>query len=370
MLLAPVLQIDFGKGCLTELSEMTKQEVEQRQTARKGFTLVELLVVIAIIGILIAVLLPAIQSAREAARRTQCKNNLKQLSLAVRNYESAHKTFPSGGWGYQWGPDPDHGYGISQPGSGFYSILPFHEDAALHDAGKGLPVAQRLVANKQRMETPLSVWVCPTRRAPIQYPMVSNIGFVQKPFGSATLTKIVKSDYAFNGGNTLGTFGGGPDEGPASNPWENGDKNLPSTWPANSANVATGIIFAHYTYRLRQISDGVAYTYLIGEKSIDPRGYFNSNDAGGYGYGDDQGALVSDERDVIRFSNLIYYPVRDEPHVDDTYSWRFGSPHSGGFNMAFCDGSVHTIPFTVDRTVSMNLANRRDGKTIPRSAFQ
>jgi prepilin-type N-terminal cleavage/methylation domain-containing protein len=116
--------------------------IGSRAHRSRAFTLVELLVVIAIIGILIALLLPAIQSAREAARRSQCKNNLKQLALAVLNFESAHKHLPSGGWGYRWAPDPDHGYGITQPGSGFYSILPFHEQAALHDMGKGLPVAQ------------------------------------------------------------------------------------------------------------------------------------------------------------------------------------------------------------------------------------
>jgi prepilin-type processing-associated H-X9-DG protein len=109
---------------------------------------------------------------------------------------------------------------------------------------------------------------------------------------------------------------------------------------------------------------------MIGEKSIDPRGYFNPNDAGGYGYGDDQGALVSDERDVVRFSTTEYTPMRDVQHTHDRDSWRFGSPHSGGFNMAFCDGSVHTLPFTIDKIVSMNLAHRRDGKVIPRSAFQ
>ena len=83
---------------------------------RSGFTLVELLAVVAIIGLLVGLMLPAIQSAREAARRTTCGNNLKQLAVACLEYDESQRHFPSGGWGYQWNGDPDPGLGPPQPG--------------------------------------------------------------------------------------------------------------------------------------------------------------------------------------------------------------------------------------------------------------
>src|SRR5260221_3963571 len=89
---------------------------------RSAFTLVDLLVVIAIIEILIALLLPAVQAAREAARRSQCKNNLKQIGLAAQTHLSAQNFFPTGGWGWQSAGDPDRGYGINQCGGWEFSI--------------------------------------------------------------------------------------------------------------------------------------------------------------------------------------------------------------------------------------------------------
>src|SRR5262245_44199955 len=112
----------------------------QRRAMRErvaGLTLIEVLVVVAIIGILIAILLPAVQAARETARRAQCRNNLKQMSLGVLNFESMHASLPSGGWGFSWIGDPDRG-GIDQPGGWFYSILPFIEQQQLADIGRGL----------------------------------------------------------------------------------------------------------------------------------------------------------------------------------------------------------------------------------------
>ena len=90
---------------------------------RDAFTIVELLIVITILAILIALFLPAIESSREAANRTQCKNNIRQLALAATNHLNAAGYFPSGGWGFRWAGDPDRGYGCASRAAGFIAFF-------------------------------------------------------------------------------------------------------------------------------------------------------------------------------------------------------------------------------------------------------
>ena len=140
----------------------------------RGFTLVELLVVITIIGILIALLLPAVQAAREAARRLQCTNNLKQIALACLDHEHVNKFLPTEGWGYSVGRRADARVRQKQPGGCHYNILPYLEQQALHDLGAGLTwnSTAAFAAKAQCAATPLTAFNCPTRRRVIAYPFI------------------------------------------------------------------------------------------------------------------------------------------------------------------------------------------------------
>ncbi len=126
---------------------------------RGGFTLVELLVVIAIIGVLVSLLLPAVQNAREAGRRTQCMNNLKNLGLAAQQHLEKLRRFPSGGWGPTWVGDPDRGNNTKQPGGWVYNLLPYMEQMALHDYGRGATTSStptKAQALKKLLTTPVN----------------------------------------------------------------------------------------------------------------------------------------------------------------------------------------------------------------------
>src|SRR5262249_933111 len=158
-----------------------------------------LLTVIAVIGILIALLLPAIQASREAGRRAECKNHLKQLSLAFLKSEQVGRAFPSGGWGHAWLGVPDRGLGPGQPGGWPYQTLPFIEARSLFDFSKRLAGQAPKNAPLQRLKPPLALHYCPTRRAVGLYPYA---WYWELPFSLIGWgTPVAKNDYVVNIGD-------------------------------------------------------------------------------------------------------------------------------------------------------------------------
>ena len=319
-------------------------------TRKKGFTLVELLVVIAIIGILIALLLPAVQAAREAARRTQCTNHLKQIGLAFHNHHDVYKFFPSGGdgwsgWTYKNGkpeisPNQEAGWGLQ--------ILPYLEQQALWE-GSGAPDIDG-DGNISDMEkfiftrgTAVGGFLCPSRRSPNNG--VKRLGEWYPSFPGGD-RDFAMTDYAGSCSDRGDLWLGG--EGA---PWHNeGDGMIFYTGDHNGTQLKM-------TANLALCRDGTSNVVLVGEKAWDPNCLSNS-------CGDDnEGYTAGWDGDTMRHSGF-------EPQADSKRlgtgggDSRFGSAHPGAVNMLMCDGSVQAISFTIDLTIWRRLGHRDDGKPV------
>jgi prepilin-type N-terminal cleavage/methylation domain-containing protein len=174
-----------------------------REHRRRAFTLVELLVVIAIIGILVALLLPAVQQAREAARRSQCQNHLKQIGVGFLNFESTNKFLPGAGFSPWFVGDPQMGAGRKQPGGWMYQILPYIEEQALYDmpndGQKKLVTQQQKTAAVAMQATPVTIFNCPSRRPAKAYVWALTPNW--KPLNSDPITSVARGDYAANSGD-------------------------------------------------------------------------------------------------------------------------------------------------------------------------
>ena len=312
-----------------------------------GFTLIELLVVITIIGILIALLLPAVQAAREAARRIQCTNNLKQLSLAVLLHEQARGIFPDGGEVGWAGVDQRASGDISDRPAGaiptaapkqnwgwMYQVLPYLEQGPLWGSSSIVNI----------MKTPLAVVVCPTR-APQR---------IRLDFGLAVGYRAM-TDYAGNAGtSTQGSNGWG----------QSGNGNdAPITRRPNGTNIRGSSV------TMADISDGTSNTLLAGEKCLN-LGLINQHQTD-----DDGGWIDGWDWDVVRWG--YYSPHADwvdgNPAVSDSGNvplhGAFGSSHNNCFNAALCDGSVRTISFNVSLDAFKRLSSRNDGRTLDGREF-
>ena len=308
-----------------------------RPTNQDGFTLVELLVVIAIVGVLVSLMLPAIQAAREAARMTQCRNNLKQISTSFHNFESSRRFYPGHG-GEREPRGVDFGaarkaaaQGMRVTGNWILQSLHFMEDSLIADvliaAAQGKADAAQL---RLAVTIPVPTLYCPTRRAPIAYPLVKGELAAFGPFGART-------DYAINGGSSTAAGSSGGSGAGLSIKLE-----YDGIWSIGRRTL------------LKKIVDGASNTYLVGEKSMDTLHYTTGQDVGDRapiaGLKDNFGAANS----YVRFA--ARQPLRDVAN-NCLACHDFGSAHPAAWNIAFADGSVHSLGYDLDIGVHRALAS-------------
>jgi prepilin-type N-terminal cleavage/methylation domain-containing protein/prepilin-type processing-associated H-X9-DG protein len=330
---------------------------------RKAFSLIELLVVIAIIGVLIALLLPAVQSVREAARRTGCKNNLRQLGIALHNFESAFEHFPKGyahitgvdfaaKTGYPVAP----GYGAANHlghGWGIY-LLPFLEEQNLRDLIE-MELPSFDPANLTARETSLSVFLCPSDGWSIH-------NFVVRDDTVAPPERAAAASYCANWGPASGVL-----ETPGDT---TDDVNLDAT-PDQSA----GPFFRNSRTRFTDVLDGSSHTLAFGERTNGPILDDNGVPIGvpphpnfetvWFGAMRDIGTPDDDHGHMVLF-DAEYVP--NFAHGAGTGADRgISAPHSGLAQFTFLDGSVHAIREDIDTVVYRALASMRGREIVPES---
>ena len=315
---------------------MSRSSPSKFRRPKSGFTLVELLVVIAIIGILVALLLPAVQAARESARRTHCQNNLKQMGIAFHNHHDTLQQLPTGGWGWDWVGDPDEGFKEKQPGGWAFNILPFIEGKNIYEIARGFSGPPEKAQLAQMVGTPIKYYTCPSRRPAILYPITV------LPANADPVVWGAKLDYAANCGDQ------------DKNEWAGGPP--PNLQPPTTYHF-TGVVYCCSTLGLKDVTDGTSNTIMVGEKYLNVRNYYTGKDAA-----DNENLYVGFDNDNARSTNLIYYPPRqDTPgltlHV-------FGSAHPSIFNVVLCDGSVRPINLNIHQRPYQYLGNRDDKQFI------
>ena len=217
---------------------------------------------------------------------------------------------------------------------------------------------------------PLPMLYCPTRRKPIAYPWAQGWHPANVP---TTPTIVGRSDYAANGGDTY------TDPSTAwNNPWTSypvnyaaGPSDLAGGLTAKAvahfgdiAAVANGIVYTGSLVKMSDVTDGASRTYLLGEKTIDPDYYATGLDGG-----DNESAMAGDNQDISRWTtnSAYYWPCQDTPGV--AYAVAFGSAHAVGLQMAFCDGAVQMINYSIDHETHRRLGKRNDGTPIDAKKF-
>ena len=344
---------------------MNGERTRRTGIRRTAFTLVELLVVVAIIAILMALLIPAVQKVREAAARTTCQNNLKQMALAVSSHIAEHKVFPSGGKSWNMVRIMNNGTPAnyrSQSWGWAYQILPYCEQGPLWAAPKDSDVGATIVPYLN----------CPSSRPPT----VRNY--------SGTSTGRFMMDYAANGGMLMQpynpTSAAVPPNTPAVVPPANTAAANPDAQPTPvvpNGNTFDGPFLPsndewtpnHRGRRVRDITDGTSTTILLGEKYV-----AKSQMSGGTGgtCDEDQGWVDGWDNDAMS-SAYGYNIIGQGVLVPQRSNWTdvdpsqcgglFGSFH-GSAIVVFCDGSVHNIGFDISTTNWWHLLSINDGFTM------
>lgn len=336
--------------------------MKTRSSSRHGFTLVELLVVIAIIGVLVALLLPAVQSAREAARRMQCSNNLKQIGLALHNFHDTHKIFPTGGdTPWPWLPNyRPNGIGAAfepaRQGMGWcYQILPFMEQQNVYDIDFG--TNQQLTVDTIRSAT-IPGFKCPSRRPPD----LRRAGAIECLADYASATPHLIGRYNWDTTGEYWSFWQG--EGFA----EDGIWQVPypgREWngvivrtPWRRTGLGTGEAIGNSgPITFAGIIDGTSNTFVFGEKRLNMTLYRRGD------WHDDCGWTDGWDPDIIR--TTTFGIQKDRP--TGARGYEFGGAHPGGMNACFGDGSVRSLAYTITPLVLTNMAHRSDGAVTPQS---
>ncbi|NLY02962.1 MAG: DUF1559 domain-containing protein [Rhodopirellula sp.] len=328
-------------------------------TRHKAFTLVELLVVIAIIGILIALLLPAVQAAREAARRSQCSNNLKQLGLALHNYHDSFGSFPPGGlWAYgnPWppavwpGPNPERG-------STLVHLLPFMEQSALYDAinfTSNASVHTQLVNGVQVEDHIIPAYVCPSDTNS----GLLDIGGNPRAVHNYTGTEGPKGKSS-SGGAPCSNCPDGPVYAAMLNTCVPA---LPNPSLPNQERGAFLRISNPWCSKIKDIQDGLSNTLFMGEVLRDCSTHVQ------IGW-----ASANSQQGMTTTSIPINYDScgKKDSGIGDcwqpcNWSTAFGykSRHPGGAGFVFGDGAVHFLPETIEYCLYQRLGHRADGVPV------
>ena len=285
--------------------------VGKKGSGQKGFTLVELLVVIAIIGVLVALLLPAIQAARESARRSQCLSQLRQIGLAIQNYHDVKGHFPTG-------RNSTDQYGVSWA----YYILPQLEEQAIYDAY--IPTERvDSDANAPAMRAPVSVYACPSRR-----PATADRDFDNDGDPPLVRTAALLGDYAANAGLE-------EDMGMEGNDFDEGGIDL----------TLAGPIFSGSRIQARQVTDGLSNTLAVGERHIPPEQSDWDPQLIHLLQGDNCFLAADSLMTILRGAED---GLAEDPH--DSSDDVFGSEHPGVTLFVFLDGHTDAISNSNDAT--------------------